>query len=291
MAKLRHEIEYLFTRLGMGLARSLSMPTADRFGAALGSLTHMLLGSRRRIARDNLRQAFGSAFSEDQIDALVRAVFRNTGRSLIDFSRMSTILEYGIDRLCVSDGLDNIEEAHRRGKGIIAVSAHFGSHELFGAWIASRGIPTDIIVGIQHNEKVDRLINGWRKQLGVGLIRVDTGIRDVFRSLKDNHIVAMLADQHAPNGIPIEFFGRKAAVAKGPAVFSLRSGAPILPFMLHRERFDRHIIEAGQPIYPPESGNNEEKIVRITEAYTAFIEDRIRAYPEQWLWTHRRWKI
>ena len=290
MARLRHEIEYLFTRIGMGLARSLSPSAADRFGATLGSLTYALFGSRRRIALDNLRHAFGDTLGDEEIVEIARAVFRNTGRTLIEFARLPSMLERGIDNLCVSDGLEQLREAHSRGHGILAVSAHFGNHEMFGAWISSRGYRTHIIVGVQHNEKVDRLINAWRRHYGVGTIRVDQ-IREVLRALKNNEIVALLADQHAPNGIPIEFFGRKAAVARGPAVFSLRSGAPIIPLMMRRESLQHYVVEAGQPLYPPESGDNEENVLEMTRTYTAFLEDRIRVWPDQWLWTHRRWKI
>jgi KDO2-lipid IV(A) lauroyltransferase len=80
-------------------------------------------------------------------------------------------------------------------------------------------------------------------------------------------------------------------MAKGPALFAVRCGSPILPFLLRRERYDRHVIMAGDPIYPPESGDLEADILAMTEAYTRFFEDGIREYPDQWMWTHRRWKV
>ncbi len=48
---------------------------------------------------------------------------------------------------------------------------------------------------------------------------------------------------------------------------------------------------AGDPIYPPQSGDEQENVVRITETYLRFWEKTISKYPDQWMWTHKRWKI
>jgi KDO2-lipid IV(A) lauroyltransferase len=61
--------------------------------------------------------------------------------------------------------------------------------------------------------------------------------------------------------------------------------------VLRRERYDRHVVLAGPAIYPPNSGDEEKDIALMTRAYTGFFEESIRKYPDQWLWTHRRWKL
>jgi KDO2-lipid IV(A) lauroyltransferase len=85
--------------------------------------------------------------------------------------------------------------------------------------------------------------------------------------------------------------GKDALQARGPALFSIRTGAPICPMLLRRESFDRHVIITGNPIYPVNSGDEERDIMTMTEAYVRFYEEHIRQYPEQWMWTHRRWKL
>src|SRR5512145_792972 len=115
MASLSHNAEYLLVRFGAVLARSLSDRAADSFGAGLGSFAHMLLGSRRRIAADNLRRALGSELTEDQINRIVREVFRNLGRTMIEFARFPRI---GLDRLreiVVSDSAQTIRDALKGG--------------------------------------------------------------------------------------------------------------------------------------------------------------------------------
>jgi KDO2-lipid IV(A) lauroyltransferase len=60
---------------------------------------------------------------------------------------------------------------------------------------------------------------------------------------------------------------------------------------LRREQYDRHVLMPGEPIYPPNSGDEEKDIESMTVKYAAFLEAGIRQYPDQWMWTHRRWKL
>ncbi|HVP06625.1 MAG TPA: hypothetical protein VMS71_02195, partial [Candidatus Acidoferrum sp.] len=87
MAKLSHQLEYIAALSGVKLAQALSPRLANSLGATLGSIGHAVLTSRRRIARDNLRRAMGDKLTEAQIDDVVKQVFRNLGRTLIEFCR------------------------------------------------------------------------------------------------------------------------------------------------------------------------------------------------------------
>ena len=291
MAKLSHEVEYFFAFLGVRLAQVLPLKLADSFGATLGSLAHMVLSSRRRITHDNLSRALGDILTSQERDQIVKHVFQNTGRTLIEFARLGSTIKKGLDSIVVDDGLDHMKSVYEQGKGGIVVTAHFGNFELFGAWVGTRGFPMDFLTGVQHNEKVNRLLNGFRREIGVGLLTVDKSVRSVFKALKANRFVALVSDQHAPSGVTVDFFGRPAATPKGPAAFAVRSGAPLLPFVMRRESCERHVVMAGEPIYPPATGDNEADIHTLTTAYTKYFEKCIREYPDQWLWTHRRWKV
>jgi KDO2-lipid IV(A) lauroyltransferase len=150
----------------------------------------------------------------------------------------------------------------------------------------------DFLIGTQHNAKVDDLLVGFRKAMGVGVIRLSTSARSVFKALKQNRVTGLVADQHASSGgVVTEFFGRPAATPRGPALFAIRANCPLLPMLIRRERYDRHVVIKGEPIYPPHSGDEEADIRQMTTAYTKFFEKSIRQYPDQWLWTHRRWKL
>ncbi len=292
MARLSHRLEYLAAVAGVTLANSLSARAADSLGAGLGSVAYLLWRSRRRVATDNLKHAFGAALTDTEIRDVVKRVFRNIGRTVVEFARFRTLGRDGAERIVIGECRDMLERIHAEGKGALFITAHFGNWELLGGWPAALGFPVDFLVGEQHNAQVDRLLNGFRRQMGVGIIPLRTGIRGIFRSLKSNRFACVVADQHAPSGyVIVDFFGRKAATPKGPAAFAVKAGCPLTPFLMRRERYDRHVIIPGDPIYPPDSGDQDEDIRRMTQAYTDFFEKGIRQYPDQWMWTHRRWKL
>lgn len=292
MASLGHQAEYLATLAGIAFAQRLSGESADRLGLRLGRLTYRLLSRRRDIAMDNLRRAMAGKYSEEELQEICRKVFENIARTLIEFSRFKKLKIEGVRRVVSGPGEELIKKAMEEGKGGIIVTGHFGNWELLGAYVSALGYPMDFLVGRQHNLKVDELLLGFRREMGVGIIPLATAARQVFKSLKANHMTGLVADQHAPGGsVVIDFFGRPASWAKGPALFSIRSGAPLLPFLLRRERFDRHLLIPGVPIYPPNSGNEEQDIETMLVAYVRFLEQGITAYPDQWMWTHRRWKL
>lgn len=291
MAKLSHNIEYLAAASAVKLAQLLSPRTADAFGAGLGSLAGAVLTSRKRIAFDNLKKAMGDSLTDEEINLIIKELFRNIGRTLVEFSRFRKMGREGMKKILVGD-TSILEHVHKEGKGGIMVTAHFGNWELMGSWLAVSGYPTDFLVGRQHNKKIDDMLIGFRNEVGVGIISLAKSVRQVFKALKANHFAGIVSDQHNPSeGVILEFFGRLASTPRGPALFAIRAGCPLLPCMLRRERYDRHVVICADPIYPPNSGDEEADIRLMTETYSKFFEDVIRQYPDQWLWTHRRWKV
>jgi len=136
------------------------------------------------------------------------------------------------------------------------------------------------------------MVNTIRADLGGGIITSNASARQLFKTLKANRLAVIVADQHAPSGgVMVPFFGRMASTAKGPAYFSIRTGAPIIPLMMRREKYDSHILMRGDIIYPGSANNEETEILTITKKFTEFFEQTIRQYPDQWMWTHRRWKV
>ena len=291
MAKLSHYFEYLAVLSGTRLAQLLSARMADRLGAGLGSIAHTLATSRRRIAIDNLQQALGDQLSEADIARITKEVFCNIARTTVEFARFKNTGIEGARRITFGDGKP-LQQAAAEGKGVVCVTAHFGNWELLGCWVATLGYPTDFLVGTQHNKMVDQMLIGFRKEMGVGIIPLKSSLRGVFKALRAGHIVGLVADQHDPTGgLVIDFLGRKATASRGPALFAARAGVPLAPILLRRERYDRHTVIVGDLIYPPESGDDEADVRQMTIAYTRFFENWIRQYPDQWMWTHRRWKL
>lgn len=293
MGKLSHWFEYIFALLCTRLAQVLSPRLADKFGAYLGRIIHKVWTSRRKIARENLAAALGKELSAEEIDKITRRVFENIGRTTLELARFGRTKLEGVRKICVGANEHLVKEAIDYGRGLMVVTAHFGNWEMLGSWIATLGYPMNFFVAVQHNPYIDKMVTKFRREMGVEIITPTRGgVRAVFKALKKNQIVGIAADQHDPTGnLILDFFGRKATVPIGPAVFAQRAGCPLLPCLLRRERFDRHVVLSSNLIYPDSGSDPQEDIERMTKEHTVFLENRIREYPDQWMWTHRRWKI
>jgi Kdo2-lipid IVA lauroyltransferase/acyltransferase len=291
--KISHGLEYIAFWFLVRLVQIMPGRLADLIAVLLGKLSYAVLTSRRRIARDNLRRAFGDSKTEAEYDTIIRKVFINISRTTIEFARQPILNKQKILGMFTEvTGREHLDEALEKGKGVIFVTGHFGSWELLGAWLSTVGYPTDFLVGRQHNRYVDNLLDGFRAALGVGRIPVGVAARHVLKSLKSNRIVAMISDQHSSTGgVIVQFFGRPASTPAGPATFSVKTGCPLILGILVRENYNQHRVVISPPIYPPDSGDSEKDTIWVTQQYTLRLEDIVRQYPDQWMWTHRRWKV
>ncbi|MCJ7457693.1 MAG: lysophospholipid acyltransferase family protein [candidate division Zixibacteria bacterium] len=290
MRKIKHQIEYLFTR-GVGiLVQILPYNAAVFIGSFLGDLAFSLLRIRRKVTIDNLKRAFGKTYTEKEFRKIAREAYRNIGRGFVEYA-MFPVLKNRLDKLVEFEGLENFDKALKDRKGAVLIAGHFGSWELMGAATRQKGYPIDFLVGEQHNLLVDNLMNKYRQLMRIGIIKMGVATRGVIKALRNNRFVAMLSDQDAGrDGAVVDFFGYPASTPKGPAAFALKTGAPIIMAFIIRKNNGKQRVILEEPIYIQESSNKEEDIRKLTQAYTSLLEDYVRKYPDHWFWPHRRWK-
>lgn len=294
MATIGDYCVFLLISAGGWIARQLSPKSADAFGVGIGNAAWLLWRSRRHIALENLRGSFGATKSEAELQIIAKSVFQNIGRTMVEVSRFELLGLAGAKEIIQLDVPLIMDTVHAEGKGAIFVTAHFGNWELLSAVPkAFRNYEMDVIVAEQHNQFTNKLLLEYRRVLGTTPIPSGKAVSQVIRALRKNHFVAIAADQHAPasGALRLPFLGREAAFAKGPALFAIRAQCPVVPVLLHRKRYDRHEVIIGEPIYPDLAVSEDENILHITSAYSTFLEKNITKYPDQWMWTHRRWKL
>jgi KDO2-lipid IV(A) lauroyltransferase len=190
------------------------------------------------------------------------------------------------------EGLETLESALAEGRGVVLVSGHLGNWEIAGAALAARGIPLDAVTKAMANRRFGEDLEATRTRLGVRVVDMSDAPRKVLRSLREGRVVALVADQNARDqGVFVPFFGVPAATFRGPALFALRSGAPIFVGACLREpgRPLRYRAFTRRIDFTP-SGDLDTDIVRLTEAHTAVLEQAVRQAPEQYFWQHKRWK-
>jgi KDO2-lipid IV(A) lauroyltransferase len=117
-------------------------------------------------------------------------------------------------------------------------------------------------------------------------------LRGMLRALQANRVLGILPDQHAAfGGIIVDFLGRPAATAVGPAVLAFRTGCAVVPGFCYRRPDGTYLARFFPPLELVRTGDREHDVRENTILFNEVIGEQIREHPEQWLWLHRRWKV
>jgi KDO2-lipid IV(A) lauroyltransferase len=286
-----HRLEAVALRAFGALARALPAGAAESLGRAAGRAA-LALGLRADVAARNLERAFPERSAAERA-RIRREAYAQWGAGAVEILRFPRWGPAEIDAVARSvRGMDAIARARAAGRGAVLVTGHFGAFEAFGAAVARSGQPMHFLVRAQTNPIVDTMLQSMRRSLGVGVVGHGRGgVREAMRVLKAGECLAIVADQDAGrDGIFVDFFGEPASTPRGPAEFVVRTGAPLVVGMMRRLPGGRYDGEILEPFEAPASGDHEADVRTVTEHYTRILELWVRRWPEQWLWTHRRWK-
>nr|WP_281281237.1 lysophospholipid acyltransferase family protein [Pontiella desulfatans] len=189
------------------------------------------------------------------------------------------------------DGLEHVETARERGKGVLALTAHIGNFELMPMATAALGYKLSVIVKRIKNEAVNEVVGKLRTHEGLSFLATDHAYRDCLKALRRNEAVGMIIDQNMTrdSGVFVDFFGKPACTSPGLAYMAAQSQAPVVPVFIYRKPDGGFRLKVHPPLDPPED-RQPETIHAATQLYTKVIEDAICVAPEQWIWMHRRWK-
>ncbi|MFQ5799348.1 MAG: lysophospholipid acyltransferase family protein [Bacteroidota bacterium] len=287
---MRYVEYFLFVLLGT-IVRLFPLRLAQRFGETLGTLMYHLISVRRVVALENLRRAFPEK-SERGVQAIAKGAFRNFAIAMVELLWFPRLTRERIEKLVRFKNLDLMMDAHKQGKGVIMMSGHFGNWELIALSAALQSnLPLTIIVKTQHNRLIDGLLNRYRCLHGNRTVPMGMSVREIFSAIQEKRVVAMVADQSGPReGLFVDFFGRPTATHQGPALLSLKTGAPVQMGFLVRQ-MDGTYEGVFEEVSKEElSEVTEANIAELTRRHTKLLEKYVRLYPDHWLWMHRRWK-
>jgi KDO2-lipid IV(A) lauroyltransferase len=189
------------------------------------------------------------------------------------------------------EGLTHLDAALRSGRGVVALSAHLGNWEVLGAALAASGYPVSVVAREVFDPRTDRVLNGWRERAGVRVHPRARGLFGAVRDLREGRIVGTLVDQDTGGpSVFADFFGRAARTPSAPFVLARRTGASLVPMWIHMREDGVHVVEVRPAIPRSASVAGDAALLADVAAWHRQLEGAIRAYPEQWVWHHRRWK-
>lgn len=263
--------------------------------------THLLLAiafqltiRQRRIAEESMDIAFGDELTSQEKKFLIKKCFKNFGMGMTEMLYFMAHPEC-VDKNVIVEGLQYLDDALKEGKGVIAVTAHYGNFPLMMLAIAKFGYDVSSIIRPARDKELAEYLLKKKKEHGVHAIYAIPRKQCVSNSIKvlrNNGVLFIPIDQNfgSGGGVYVEFFGQRAATATGPVVFARRTEATILPMFIRRKEDGTHLVVIEPPVKIEERSSEDETVQHNMSQITQLIEKYIRKYPHEWAWMHRRWK-
>ncbi|MBI4436976.1 MAG: lysophospholipid acyltransferase family protein [Candidatus Omnitrophica bacterium] len=221
-----------------------------------------------------------------------RDVFHHFGRHLVDFLRLPKVDHEEFSRVVEIVGLEHIEKAFQKGKGVIGVTAHFGNWEWGGVGLAMLGYPVSAVVLHHESQWVNRFFMDQRRKKGLHVIPMDHSIWTLIQRLTRNEMVLLVGDRDfSKNGISLSFLGRRVSFPRGPAALSLRCGSPLIVGVVIRLPHGLYRLIFEAPIEPTRTDDFSSDLLSTTQQIASHLESYIRRYPTQWLIFQNPWEM
>jgi KDO2-lipid IV(A) lauroyltransferase len=265
---------------------ALPAGAARRAGALYGDAAYLCLPRLRRRMLGHLGRAFPERPPAD-LRRIGRGVTRWVGRAGADFLHLDRRSVARMAQSLEVEGWEHWRPLVESGRGLVAVTGHYGNWELLGAWLASLGRPITVLYHPFREQRLDRWVAERRLRGGVRVLSAEARGPAPLRVLRRGGVLGILLDRvPRTGGIPCRFFGRECRAAEGPARLALAAGAPILPVMLRYEG-GGYRARFSAPIAVEDAG----QVAEVTQRLTSILEEWIREAPEQWPWFDDRWRI
>jgi KDO2-lipid IV(A) lauroyltransferase len=291
---LESYLVYLISRLALNSVRLLPRSAAISLLDALASMAYRFDSVHRHIARVNLAIAFPE-LSQCEHDEIARKSFQNTARNLLEISHIPKLTPGNIGKLVEYDslcGLNNLERAKARQKGILYLTGHFSAWELLPAAHALHGYPLSFVTRPLDNVRLEGHLHKIRELTGNRVIYKKNSARRILEKLKAKESVGILMDQNTSlqEGQFADLFGIPAATSTSVALLALRTEATVLPGYMASRPGGCYAIKFLPPVDLIRTGEPGRDILANTCAFNQILEGIIREQPESWLWGHRRFK-
>ena len=273
-------IIYLFFLIGRVLGMKLSRKIFSYVFLNIAPLF-----KSKRIIKKNI-EIYSKDISNFDEKKIVNGMWKNYGMTFIEYIYLDKLRKKSDEFLI--HGEDNISNVIKNNKPVIFVSGHFANFELMSMIITKKKISLATIYRPLNNIFLNPFMEYLRKkyicknQIKKGI----NGVRDSIEFIRNNHSIALMIDQRVSEGERVDLFDSPALTTTLPAQLSMKYNMDIIPVFIEREENNNFIIEFQNRIHP----KNFENKYELTKKLNNVLEKMIIRNPNQWIWTHNRWK-
>jgi len=293
--RVKHLVEYGALRAASGLVNILPYRVALALGWGVAWLAFHLIRSRRREAERRIREVFGATrFTDCEVRRIAWLSLRNLMFTAVDIMRTPSMTLKDLNAISdYQESMRVMEEHHATGRGAIFAVPHMGAWELPARAVILRGVPFFSVAGKQRNPLFDQYLNSTRERSGMPiLIRGASALRVIISRLKAGEMMAILPDvRMRTEDVKVRFLGKEANIGSGMALFARHAGVPIIPAVMKRVGWARHVAKVYPPIEADPSLDKQADVQRMSQAVMDIVSEAILAEPEQWFWYNRRWVL
>ena len=268
---------YLFGRiLGLRVSRKLFSFLFVKFGPLFKS---------KNIIDSNLEN-FSKNLLPEEKSKIIEDMWSNYGMTFIEYVFLNFFKKNNSHIKIKGENI--LKDVINEKKKVIFVSGHFANFELMSMEIVKQNIKLATIYRPLNNLFLNPLMELLRKkfvcsnQIKKGI----NGVRETIEYVNKDYNIALMIDQRVSEGEKINFFNKPALTTTLPAQLSIKYNMPIIPVFIKRKSDNLFELEFFDEIKPNEFKNK----IELTNKLNSILENLIKKFPNQWIWTHNRWK-
>ena len=285
MRKLVYFLEFIIINLFFIICKILGYKISSDLGFFVGKTFGNIFRSKKSIIQNLIKSKISIKTSED---TFAQNVLGNYGRILAEYPFLKDFRNNILSKYIEIDGMNNLEKVKNRNKPVVFISGHFNNFELMAMQLEKSGINLAAIYRPLNNTFLNKNMENIRtnfickNQIKKGR----SGTRQILENLKKGNSIALMIDQRVTEGIKIDFFGNLASTTTIPAQIIKKYQCDIVPIYIERDRKHYFKMYVSQPIEISSEKSYEEISLHLNK----ILEKMILKNPDQWIWTHDRWK-
>ena len=236
----------------------------------------------------NLSKAIPKLSDSEKVQ-IIKTMWNNYGKIFAEYNFIKNFRKSKkFNEKIIIKNQEELENIKRNSSPVIFISGHFNNFELMALHLEKSGINLAAIYRPLNNKFLNPLMEHIRKnyicknQIKKGI----SGTKDLLKLFKNGTSVALMIDQRVSEGIPSKLFNDDALTTTIPAQFVKKFNAKIVPIYIQRNLDDKFTIEISKSI----EFSKDESLESITLKLNEILEKMILRNPDQWIWTHNRWK-
>ena len=286
MKFFKYFIQFVVISFFFLICKIIGYKNSSNLGASIVGKIGPFFRSKKTINK-NLTIAFPQ-ISDEKINFITKNMWENYGRILADYVFLKDFRKLKLKEYVRFNDNNILSTIKKKNKPVIFISGHFNNFELLAMHLEMKGINLAAIYRPLNNIFLNKIMVNIRssyickKQIPKGI----AGVKTMVNLFKKNTSLALMIDQRVSQGSQIKLFNQSALTTTIPAQFVKKYQCLVVP--VYVERKNKNYFELN--VEKPFEFNQKDSIEFITQTLNRWLEEKIKNNPNQWIWTHNRWK-